>query len=271
MSDDIESQKANSFYSPHEEEPVQTVKTSGNDDEYLHIGDTKIRRTDLMLAFGGEMRPGVYTPPSRKFANPTPMGLMAFGITTFVLSLCNAHARHVATPNIAVGLAYAFGGLVQLLAGMWEMAVENTFGATSLSSFGGFWLSFAIIQTGGFGITAAYEDEAELNSALGFYMMGWFMFTFMLMLCTVRSTVAFFGLFFTLTLTFLLLGCFYFTGKVGVQKAAGWLGIVTSFFSFYNAMAGLANYENSYIDMTKIMVPMPGAQHLRQLKKMRSD
>lgn len=266
MNDDIESQRKSSISDPPANDEVQPIRMSGSGNEYVHIGNTKVLRSELMLAFGGELRPGVYAPPTHRFANPSPLGLMAFGITTFVLSLCNVHARHVTTPNIAVGLAYAFGGLVQLLAGMWEMAIENTFGATALSGYGGFWLSFAIIQTGGFGITAAYADESELNSALGFYMMAWFMFTFLIMLCTVRSTVAFFGLFFTLMITFMLLGCFYFTGKVGVQKAAGWMGIVTSFFSYYNAMAGLANYENSYIDMTKFTLPMPGAQHLRRMR-----
>lgn len=79
----------------------------------------------MMPAFGGAFQPGPYQPSFRKFANPAPLGLCAFALTTFVLSLVNANARSVSAPNIVVGLAYAYGGLIQLLAGMWEMAVGS--------------------------------------------------------------------------------------------------------------------------------------------------
>lgn len=79
----------------------------------------------MLPAFGGQLQPGPYTPNFRKFANPAPLGLCAFALTTFVLSLVNANARNVGVPNIVVGLAYAYGGLIQLLAGMWEMAVGS--------------------------------------------------------------------------------------------------------------------------------------------------
>lgn len=72
------------------------------------------------LAFGGALQPGVWRPyEHRKFANPAPLGLCAFALTTFVLSCVNLHARGVTAPNIVVPLAFAYGGLVQLLAGMW--------------------------------------------------------------------------------------------------------------------------------------------------------
>ena len=71
-------------------------------------------------AFGGEFQPGLYKPVEhRKFANPAPLGLSAFALTTFVLSCVNLGARNVSLPNIAVPLAFGYGGLVQLLAGMW--------------------------------------------------------------------------------------------------------------------------------------------------------
>jgi hypothetical protein len=71
-------------------------------------------------AFGGEFQPGLYRPvEARKFANPAPLGLSAFALTTFVLSCVNLGARNVSAPNIAVPLAFGYGGLVQLLAGMW--------------------------------------------------------------------------------------------------------------------------------------------------------
>lgn len=74
----------------------------------------------LLPAFGGEFQPGTYrSTEQRKFANPAPLGLSAFALTTFVLSLINLGTRGVAGPSIVIGAAFAYGGLVQLLAGMW--------------------------------------------------------------------------------------------------------------------------------------------------------
>ena len=78
-----------------------------------------------LAAFGGEFQPGLYRPPNRKFANPAPLGLSAFALTTFVLSLINVNTRSIGHPNIVVALAYAYGGLVQLLAGMWYVHLNT--------------------------------------------------------------------------------------------------------------------------------------------------
>jgi uncharacterized protein len=159
-----------------------------------------IRTSDLatLPAFGGEFQPGLYkSVEGRKFANPAPLGLCAFALTTFVLSLVNLGARGLNAPNIVVSLAFGYGGLVQLLAGMWyvlaqipfsafpfdgkadffsrEMAVGNTFGATALSSFGGFWISYAIILTpGGFEIIESItkaDNASGVTNSIGFYLM----------------------------------------------------------------------------------------------------
>jgi len=224
--------------------PLQRVNTAG---------------TTYLPAFGGEFQPGLYKPSFRKFGNPAPLGLCAFALTTFVLSLVNAGTRGVSQPNIVVGLAYAYGGLVQLLAGMWEMAVGNTFGATALSSYGGFWISYAIIETGGFGIASAYETSAahtnDLNNALGFYLIGWFIFTFLMFMCTLKSTVAFSSLFFFLDITFLLLAIAHFqahpdgTALTGTNTAAGVFGLITAFIAWWNAMAGLLETSNSFFQI----------------------
>jgi len=246
-------------------EQIARIVTSGEDNEFVHIGNTKVYRSELVAAFGGTLNPQLSALPSRKFANPSPLGLCAFALTTFVLSLVNVRARHVAAPNIVVGLAFFYGGVIQLFAGMWEIALENTFAATALSSYGGFWLSYAAILTDAFGIISAYPNPHDLDSALGFYLIGWFIFTFLLVVCTIRSTVAFFSLFFFLDLTFLLLACGLFTAKEGVTKAGGWFGIITAFVAWYNAFAGIANKENSYIDVKPIF--MPGAHRIAPPKK----
>lgn len=215
-------------------------------------------------AFGGEFQPGLYKPTDhRKFANPAPLGLSAFALTTFVLSLINLKTRGVSEPNIVVALAFGYGGLVQLLAGMWEMAVGNTFGATALSSYGGFWLSLAIVLTpGGFEIVSNYavknaagdptgHGADDFNNAFGFFLLGWFIFTTILLICTLRSTVAFFMLFFTLDLAFLMLTIGHFKSVGGVvnihfNKAGGVFGLLAAFLAWYNALAGIADDSNSF-------------------------
>lgn len=222
----------------------------GNPLAHVRTNDPELR----MPAFGGDFQPGLYRPPSRKFANPAPLGLSAFALTTFVLSLINVGTRSIGHPNLVVALAYGYGGLVQLLAGMWEMAVGNTFGATALSSYGGFWLSFAIILTpGGFEIEdlLTAKGNGPFYNSFGLYLMGWWIFTTILLICTLRSTVAFFLLFFTLDLAFLLLGIGYLQyGAKGPQpdciKAGGVFGLFAAFLAWYNALAGIADNSNSF-------------------------
>jgi succinate-acetate transporter protein len=157
----------------------------GNPLAHVNSGDSA-----RLPAFGGYAQPGLFKPPTKKIANPAPLGLAAFALTTFVLSLINWHTQDVTEANIVVSLAFGYGGLVQLLAGMWcvtdkpnctirmlltrnrEMAVGNTFGATALSSYGGFWISFAIVLTpGGFNIPGSYSDLQHFNFGFGFFLM----------------------------------------------------------------------------------------------------
>jgi len=180
----------------------------------------------------------------------------AFALTTFVLSLVNVQARGVTEPNIVLGLAFGYGGLVQLLAGMWEFAVGNTFGATALSSYGGFWISYAYIIAGGsnsYGVITGYTNPKDLENALGFYLIGWFIFNTILVIGTLRTTLAFFLLFFFLDLTFLLLAVGHFQAKDGKEnvnciKAGGVLGLITAFIAWYNAAVGLWNSEITFVN-----------------------
>lgn len=231
-----------------------------------------------LTAFGGEFQPGLYKPPSRGFANPAPLGLSAFALTTFVLSLINVTTLNITHPNIVVALAFGYGGLVQLLAGMWEMAVGNTFGATALSSYGGFWLSFAIALTPGFAIESAlvgYGEAVWLNS-FGLYLMGWFIFTFILLICTLRSTVAFFSLFFTLDMAFLLLGIGYLQNngaepQSGCIIAGGVFGLLAAFIAWYNALAGIADSSNSFFVIPVAHFPWSDKGRERREKVDNSD
>lgn len=118
------------------------------------------------------------------------------------------------------------------------MALGNTFGATAFSSYGGFWISFAIILTpGGFEIASAYSSAGGnmFLSALGFFLIGWWIFTTIMLICTLRSSVAFFTLFFTLDLAFLLLAIAHFhptdAGAPNQEclKAGGFFGLLSAF------------------------------------------
>jgi len=231
-------------------------------------------------AFGGEFQPGLYKPTTeRKFANPAPLGLSAFALTTFVLSLVNVGTRNVTEPNIVVALAFGYGGLIQLLAGMWEMAVGNTFGATALSSYGGFWLSFAIVLTpGGFNIqdsyTATGAGKYDFDNAFGFFLSGWFIFTTILLLCTLRSTVAFFLLFFFLDLAFLFLFLGYLyasdsTLNSNLIKTGGYFGLFAAFMAWYNALAGIADDSNSFFVIP--VAHFPWSQKGRERREVKSE
>ena len=87
----------------------------GNPLAHVATNDSQMR----MQAFGGEFQPGLYRAPKSNFANPAPLGLSAFALTTFVLSLINVRTRNVFEPNLVVAAAYGYGGIVQLAAGMW--------------------------------------------------------------------------------------------------------------------------------------------------------
>ncbi|KAJ5989463.1 hypothetical protein N7481_004673 [Penicillium waksmanii] len=187
-----------------------------------HINTAESR----LPAFGGEFQPGLYkNPKNRKVANPAPLGLCGFALTTFVLGCVQMDVRGVNKPNMIVGPALVYGGLIQLLAGMWEMAIGNTFGATVLSSYGGFWMSLAItFIPGGFNIEGALI-EADNGSPIMFYnafaiyLMGWFIFTFLLL------------------------------------EAGGLFALLGAFLAWYNALAGIADSSNSFFLVPVIHFP----------------
>ncbi|KAL3234298.1 hypothetical protein RNJ44_03060 [Nakaseomyces bracarensis] len=232
------------------------IYTTSDNEKYVFIGRQKFLVNDLYDAFGGTLNPGLAPPSAHRFGNPAPLGLSGFALTTFVLSMFNAKAQGITIPNVVVGVAAFYGGLVQLIAGIWELALENTFGALALCSYGGFWMSFAAIYIPWFGILEAYEGhDSELGNALGFYLLGWSIFTFGLTLCTMKSTLAFFSLFFLLAVTFLLLSIGAYTGKEGVTRAGGVLGVVVAFIAWYNAYAGVATKRNSYLIIKGISLP----------------
>lgn len=172
-------------------------------------------------------------------ANPAPLGLCGFALTTFVLSSINAGWFPAGGTNIVVGLALFYGGLAQLLAGMWEFKTGNTLGATAFTSYGAFWLSFAAIFIPGTGILAALATSGALHSALGLYLLAWGIFTFLMFLGSLRTTLALMTVLGLLTLTFLALAFGELLGASPLGVLGGYLGILTALAAWYTALAGL--------------------------------
>ncbi|KAJ3781495.1 FUN34 transmembrane protein [Lentinula aff. detonsa] len=194
------------------------------------------------------------SPVKTNIGNPGTLGLFSFASTTLILSLYNASARGVNTPNVVVGMALFCGGLVQLLAGMWEFPKGNTFGATAFSSYGAFWLSYATILIPGSGISDAYADVASQEpNAIGIFLMTWMTVTFLLFIASLRKNIGFIALFFFLTLTFMCLGAGNFVvassphASAGLIKAGGALGIITALIAYYVGLSELLASERAAV------------------------
>src|SRR6266568_8159629 len=175
-------------------------------------------------------------------ANPAPLGLSAFALTTFVLSTFNSGL--IKGPDMVLGLALFYGGIVQILAGLQEFRAGNTFGATAFCSYGGFWLAVGAILTPAFGIIAAYggATTANFHAAFAWFLLGWTIFTGLMFLGTLRSTVALIGVFGLLFITFLLLAIDQFQGAPSgnaIGIIGGYFGIATALVAWYTALAGV--------------------------------
>ena len=166
-------------------------------------------------------------------ANPAPLGLAAFALTTFVLSALNAgwYTLGAKDAPAVIGLALFYGGLAQLLAGMWEFRAGNTFGAAAFSSYGAFWLAL------GWGLQ---NGQIRLGTPeIGFYMLAWGIFTFLWLLGTLRTNGALISVFLFLTLTFFALAIANFSGGATWTQIAGYLGVITAILAWYTAASGM--------------------------------
>ncbi|KAG0588973.1 hypothetical protein KC19_2G282000 [Ceratodon purpureus] len=190
-------------------------------------------------------------------ANPAPLGLCGFALTTFVHSCYNAGifgtSGTTSPPNVVTGLSVFSGGLVGLLAGMWEFETGNTFAATTFSSYGAYRLSYAATLIPWFGVYEAYEGhEEDLLAANAVLLLGWTVFTFMMWVVTltIRANVALRTVFAFLTITFALLTISEFmAGSPAAQllkRAGGFFGVFTAIIAWYMALAGILTPENSY-------------------------
>ena len=140
-------------------------------------------------------------PQAYSTADPAPLGLAAFAMTTFALSLGNAN---VWGPGAAAALALAlvYGGAVQLFAGMWEFVRKNTFGALAFSSYGAFWIAYYVF---GKFVVGGVRRPPMFPQAVGVFLLGWTIFTFYMVIPSLRVSAAVAAVFVLLTITFVLL------------------------------------------------------------------
>jgi succinate-acetate transporter protein len=179
--------------------------------------------------------------PALPVADPAPLGLGAFALTTFLLSGHNAGF----IPDIAwLGVALFYGGTIQLLAGMWEFRNRNVFGATAFSTYGGFWLglgSFVILAE----LTKLGDAIDNVDNALAWFLIAFAIFNTYMLFWSMRVNLAVFGVFLTLEVTEILLAIGFFNlahgGSDTILKAGGWAGIVTAAVAWYASAAGVVN------------------------------
>lgn len=175
------------------------------------------------------------SPNKKKFANPAPLGLLAFGITTLLLNLHNAGLFEL---NIAIAaMGFALGGLAQFVAGLMEFKRGNTFGTTAFTAYGMFWWSLVIIWWNPFGL------EAASGTALGFYFLLWCLFTAGMFIGTLKHSIISRIVFGSLTVLFLLLSIHNFAQSDVVLIIAGVVGIFCGLSAMYNSLGLVINNE----------------------------
>jgi succinate-acetate transporter protein len=173
-------------------------------------------------------------------ADPAPLGLAAFALTTFLLSAANAHWMNGnSTGDAWLGYAFAYGGLGQLLAGMWEFRNRNVFGATAFSTYGGFWIGlgiWAIRVAPGAPASTAFADHD-----LGWILLAFAIFNTYMLILSAQVNTAVFAVFLTLELTEIILFVGFFANSPGTVQLGGYIGVVTALCAWYTSAAGVAN------------------------------
>ena len=171
-------------------------------------------------------------------ADPAPLGLAAFALTTFLLSAVNAGWAKNSTGSDWLGYAFAYGGLGQLLAGMWEFRNRNVFGSTAFSTYGGFWIGLGLwavlVAPHALSATAASKD-------LGWILLAFAIFNTYMLIFSTQVNAAVFAVFLTLELTEIFLFIGNFAGNTNIVKVGGYIGIVTALCAWYTSAAGVIN------------------------------
>lgn len=177
--------------------------------------------------------------PAPEIADPAPLGLAGFGLTTMLLSFINAGVIAAGATSAVLPMAAAYGGLGQLLAGMWEFKRGNTFGATAFTSYGAFWFSYYLLVD----VFLAKTAPSTIGPIVGLYLFMWGVFTLYMFVASLGGTRAVQVVFLLLFITFFLLafGAWGWGGGTGFTKIGGYFGIITAIAALYTSFADVTN------------------------------
>lgn len=173
-----------------------------------------------------------------QYADPAPLGLAGFALTTFMLSSFNSGLAPKSAEVVVLGVALFYGGIAQLLAGMWEFAKGNTFGALAFSSYGAFWMSFWYLVSHGKDLPTTGTDAA---TGIGVFLLAWTIFTLYMTVVTARISGLLFTLFAVLLVTFAFLTVGELAGAPAMTTIGGYLGLITAMVAWYASFAGVLN------------------------------
>jgi uncharacterized protein len=174
-------------------------------------------------------------PATSGIADPAPLGLAAFALTTFLLSAKNADWTRGTDAWLTYAIAY--GGLAQLLAGMWEFRNRNVFGATAFSTYGGFWIGLALYVL----LVAPRATALQVSNDLGWILLAFAIFNVYMLLWSTQVNEAVFAVFLTLQATEIILVIGNFADKTQLIKIGGYVGILTAACAWYASAAGVIN------------------------------
>ncbi|MDR1767103.1 MAG: acetate uptake transporter [Propionibacteriaceae bacterium] len=170
----------------------------------------------------------------RPLADPGPLGLAAFALTTFVLSVFNAGLLPASAEAVVFGLALFYGGIVQVAAGVLEIFKNNTFGALAFCSYGGFWLAFWYLAT-----QASFADGAPKAQAVGVFLLAWTIFTAYMLFTVAHVQIGLTVTFAVLEIAFIGLTVGDLFGIEAATRVGGWFGLAAAFAAWYCSFAGL--------------------------------
>ncbi|WVQ79629.1 hypothetical protein IAT38_001729 [Cryptococcus sp. DSM 104549] len=193
----------------------------------------------------------------RRFGNPTPLGLLAFSTSYFLMSLYKVHTHGVVVENAILSMALGYGGLAVLIAGFEEWACGNTFGATLFLSLSGFWLSYAILWIPQFEVQAAYPTSIMLSNAIGLFFVMWACMVFVFIFGSLKSSVALVMFLVSLEVSMWCIAGGYLGQSVKAMKAGGGIGIFTSAIGGYISFAALLTKDTAFF-----LLPVGDLSHL---------
>jgi succinate-acetate transporter protein len=192
--------------------------------------------------------------PAITIADPGPLGLAAFALTTFVLSVFNAGLLGLKAEPVVFGLALSFGGIVQIIAGVIEFFKNNQFGGVAFCSYGAFWMSFWYLSTH----PDFFAPDAPKAQGVGIFLLGWTIFTAYMTVAASKVTGGLFATFVVLLGAFIALTVGDLSELTVATRIGGWLGLGAAILAWYNSAAGVINTTHG-----KVVLPVwpRGAGH----------